>query len=141
MLIIIAIFFGLVNKIKYVRCSLTMSKVVRRNSKLWKVFWTFWLRIVTKEIMLPKNIYNKKSTSIESLGKYICLLMMFDRSIKTMIKTSYWGLILTLNFNPIPLLLLNCWVSAKLAPAFIVLSTILTLRKIFEIYFRKKKIS
>ena len=40
-------------------------------------------------------------------------------------------------FNPIPLLLLNRRVSAKLAPAFILLCKILTLRKIFEFYFRK----
>ena len=39
-------------------------------------------------------------------------------------------------FNPILLLLLNRWVSAKLAPAFILLCKILTLGKIFEFYFR-----
>ena len=36
------------------------------------------------------------------------------------------------DFNPIPLLLLNHRLSAKLAPAFILLCKILTLRKIFE---------
>ena len=35
------------------------------------------------------------------------------------------------DFNPIPLLLLNHRLSAKLAPAFILLCKILTLRKIF----------
>ena len=58
--------------------------------------------------MLPKNIYNPKSTSIESLGKYKCLSMMFDRSIKMMINlkeplkevsSEFRGLILTLNFK------------------------------------------
>ena len=39
------------------------------------------------------------------------------------------------NINPIPLLWLNCWVSAILAPAFILLCKILTLRIIFEFYF------
>ena len=34
--------------------------------------------------------------------------------------------------------MLNCWVSAYLAPAFILLCKILTLRIIFEFYFRKK---
>ena len=41
------------------------------------------------------------------------------------------------NINPIPLLLLNRWVRAKLAPAFILLCKILTLRRIFEFFFRK----
>ena len=41
-------------------------------------------------------------------------------------------------FNSILLLLLNRRVSAKLAPAFILLCKILTLRKMFEFYFRKK---
>ena len=41
-------------------------------------------------------------------------------------------------FNPIPLLLLNRWVSAKLAPALpsFYYCKILTLGKIFEFYFR-----
>ena len=40
--------------------------------------------------------------------------------------------------NPILLLLLNRWVSAKLAPAFSLLWKILTLRNFFYFYFRKK---
>ena len=40
--------------------------------------------------------------------------------------------------NPIPLLLLNRRVSAKLAPAFILLCNILILKNFFEFYFRKK---
>ena len=39
-------------------------------------------------------------------------------------------------FNPIPLLLLNRWVGIILAPAFILPCKILTLRIIFEFYFR-----
>ena len=44
----------------------------------------------------------------------------------------------TFIINPIPLMLLNCWVGIILAPAFILLHKIMKLRIIFEFYFRKK---
>ena len=35
--------------------SLTISNTVRRKRRLWKVFWIFWLKIVTKEMRLPQR--------------------------------------------------------------------------------------
>ena len=37
------------------KAPLTISKIERRKSRLWKVFWTFWLKIVMNEAKLPTS--------------------------------------------------------------------------------------